>query len=170
MPASLEDLQKQVNILERLIRQLILARQKKSGKKSRQALLYEQARLHIGRDASPMDIVSDDLGCAESVTNIIAKVIDFPIIVGTATLYERLSKDTRFTRVNEHAGPGTIVVSPTGSGNGKIRGHTGILGPDKSIMSNDSVLAIWRQNYTIDSWTARYKGIGNLPITYFRLD
>lgn len=139
------------------------------GKKTLQERLFIEARNWLGKDASPLDIASDELGCAESISNIISKVTDFPIITGTWTLWDKMDKDPRFKRVAENNGRGTIVISPTGTGNHKIRGHAGILGEGVDIMSATSRDGIFRTNYTIGSWKERYKGIGMFPIYYYKL-
>ena len=164
------DTLERVKIIRRLIKLLMQLIALKRKTKSRQHLLYERARLYIGRDASPLDLVNDDLGCAESVSQIISKIVPFPIITGTWTLNDRLAGDLKFQRVNENAGPGTIIISPTGTGNGKIRGHVGILGPDKTIMANDSALGLWRQSYTVESWRQRFQTMGGFPVYFYRLD
>ncbi len=170
MPTEIENLQLRISLLKRILVLMRLLVQKKRGRKSKQELLYQRAKLTIGRDASPLDIVNDDLGCAESVTQIISKIVPFSIITGTWTLNDRLQKDHRFSRVNENAGPGTIIISPTGTGNGRIRGHVGILAQNKAIMANDSVLGVWRQTYTVESWRERYQKHGGFPIFFYRLD
>ena len=170
MPAKTENLQLRISLMRRLIAKLTLLIAMKRGKKSKQELLFQRAKITIGRDASPLDIVNDDLGCAESVTQIISKIVPIPIITGTWTLNDYFSKDWRFSRANENAGPGAIIISPTGTGNGRIRGHVGILGPNKTIMANDSALGIWRQTYTVESWRTRYQKHGGFPVYFYRLD
>lgn len=127
--------------------------------------LLQAALDHIGLDASPNDLVDDVVGCAESVTTILRTVTTFPLITGTWTLRDELERDTRFTKTGIPM-PGDIVISPTGTGNGSIRGHAGIVGRNGSIMSNDSYTGKWMANYTIDTWRARYVTKGGMP-TYF---
>lgn len=128
--------------------------------------LHDAAKGVIGQDASPSDLAPDELGCAESVSNIVRKVLpDFPIITGTWTLEQKLKTDKRFTRVLTPS-KGTIVISATGTGNGKIAGHVGIFG-DGVIMSNDSATGKFMPNFTLEGWTKRYKGIGGFPINYY---
>lgn len=129
--------------------------------------LYLLAKSKIGSDASPLDIVNDDLGCAESVTTILKELIDFPVITGTWTLNDMLSKDPRFQRGYGGQTEGRIIISPTGTGNGTIRGHVGIMGPGGVIMSATSADGIWRQNYTVEKWKNRYAAEGRLPIYYY---
>jgi hypothetical protein len=132
--------------------------------------IYESALSFVGKDASPDDLASDELGCAESVTNVIKKVLpDFPIITGTWTLYDRLRKDTRFKKVTTPQ-VGDIIISPTGSvAKATFPGHVGVVGMGHTIMSNSSATGIFESNYTFESWRARYRNIGGYPIYYFRL-
>ena len=75
--------------------------------------IYQEARKWLGKEASPKDLAPDEVGCAESVSNIVNYVIpDFPAgVVSTINLKEILSKDPRFhTELNIQAGD--IIVSP----------------------------------------------------------
>lgn len=128
--------------------------------------IYRAALSNLGRDASPADLADDVVGCAESVTTIIKPILGTPIILGTYTLYEYLSSSPLFQRVDVPQ-KGTILVSPTGMGNGSISGHTGIIGQNGSIMSNSSFTGQWSSNYTIDTWKARYTDMGGIPMFYF---
>ncbi len=137
--------------------------------KTRAQMLYEHALAAIGTDASPVDVASDDLGCAESVSNLISKVISFPIITGTWTLWDVFRRDKRFEEVSEYGGRGIIVICATGTGNGKIRGHVGILGENKEIMSSSSETGLWGVFYNIKTWKKRYGDIGDFTTFYFRM-
>jgi hypothetical protein len=96
---------------------------------------------------------------------------DFPIITGTWVLNDTLSKDARFKQVVLFdALPGDIIVSPTGYGNGTMpNGHTGVISDNNRIYSNDSATGKWLQNYTVQSWTARYKLSGGYPCNVYRI-
>lgn len=127
-------------------------------------MLLEASRQYEGEDASPQDFVDDALGCAESVSRVIQAIYpDFPVITGTWTLREHLRQDKRF-KATLNMDPGNVIVCPTGSGNGKIRGHTGVIGKDNRIYSNNSFTGIWEPNYTVDEWINRYVGLGKLKI------
>lgn len=135
----------------------------------RRMLLYNTALDYIGVDASPADLVDDVVGCAESVTQILRKVVPTtPIITGTWTLDRHLARSRHWVLVGSPM-PGDVVISPTGTGNGSIRGHVGIVGKNQVIMSNDSYSGKWMANYTIDRWRARYVGQGRMPMQYYRL-
>ena len=131
-------------------------------------LLLRRALDHIGTDASPQDKVDDVLGCAESVTTILNKVRPTPIILGTWTLMDYLDKSPHYKRVTVPM-PGNIIVSATGTGNGRIRGHTGIVGRNNAIMSNDSYTGKWMSNYTLATWRDRYERKGGIPTKFYSL-
>ena len=131
--------------------------------------LLEEAYKYIGVDASPGDRADDVLGCAESVTEILKKVRPrTPIILGTWTLNEYF-KNTKGYRQVTVPMPGDIVISPTGMGNGKIRGHVGIVGRRGTILSNSSASGKWMSFYTLESWNKRYQKKGGITTTYYSL-
>lgn len=120
--------------------------------------LTEEARLMLGKDASPRNLAPQELSCAEGVSNIIHSVLpDFPAgIVGTPELYQLLSKSEHFVRVTDPK-PGCVVISPTVIRDGvKVHGHTGIYLTYSKIASNSSSSGLWTQNYTRDSWIAYF--------------
>jgi hypothetical protein len=132
--------------------------------------LYQAARRVLNTDASPRDRAHDEVGCAETVTEIIKSVLPtFPIILGTATLLEHLKKDTRFVQVSTPQA-GDIILSPTGSSSSTIvrNGHVGICGEGNEIMSNTSADGIFRANYTQETWDKRWTQNGYTKY-YFRL-
>lgn len=144
------------------------------GKKEKEPIpsnvkLFNAAETMIGFDASPLDFVGDDLGCAESVCNIINQVIELPIITGTWTLWNRFRNDRRFQHTLNSREVGTIIISPTGTGNGSIRGHVGIVGENETIMSANSFTGRWEYNYTLKMWRERYEKKGGFPTYYYKL-
>ena len=121
--------------------------QKKYNKpmENKREALYKEAVKVLGTDASPFDLTSDELGCIDSLTNVISKVIPQRIMIGTWTFWDYIKKDPRFQEIREHeAKAGDIIISPTGES--KIpkekrtirHGHAGIWGENDKIMSNDS--------------------------------
>ena len=134
--------------------------------------ILEAAESMLGKDASPRDYAPDDLGCAESVANILHAVdpsID-PLIVSTAILFKILDKNPNYERVLDIE-PGCILVSPTGyqgSGGALSNGHTGIFLTETKIASNSSASGLWEQNYTLNSWIARYRVKGKYPLYVFK--
>lgn len=133
--------------------------------------LYETALSMLGTDASPKDEAPDDVGCADSVTQVILKVFPNCIngSVGTAELYKQLNSSPQFMKVIEFKF-GDIIISPTGMGKNSSmpHGHTGIVGENEEIMSNSSTDGIWKVNYTVSSWVDRFRKIGKYPIYFFR--
>lgn len=119
-----------------------------------------------------------DVGCAEAASFILQKsgVAGLPDtgIAGTATLYEWLKSNPRFTRIYAPE-PGAIIISPTGYGNGSVSGHVGFLGykghvypGDYGIVSNDSQTGLLLELWDLTSWLKYYGSIGGLPVAYFR--
>lgn len=135
--------------------------------------LYEEAVKYLGNDASPKDLVSDNFGCAESVSNIIAGLVrGFPILTGTWSLYDMLRLSMRFMSVPEGQEPlpGDVIVCVTGQGKGTVaNGHAGIVGLEGVIMSNDSRTGKFEANYTFKTWDDRYVKQGKYPVHIFRL-
>ncbi len=115
--------------------------------------LYRAAVAHLGRDASPKDIVNDEVACVESLVTILRTlIVTFPFVTGTWSLYDVL-RQRPDTIVVSNPQPGDIVLSVTGMGNGIVKnGHTGVVGLDGTIMSNDSGDGVWKSNYTVESW------------------
>jgi hypothetical protein len=134
--------------------------------------LYTYAKSLIGTDASPKDLVKDGVGCAESVSTILRKLIPtFPIVTGTWSLYDALRSSVEFSAISEANGllPGDIILCVTGQGNANVpNGHVGILGENGGIMSNNSQTGLWDVHYTMESWKAYFVAKGGYPIHYFR--
>lgn len=132
-----------------------------------QGKLYLEAVLSIGKDASPIDLAGDSNGCAESVTNVLRKILpEVPVILGTYTLLEHLKQSPRFQQT-VFLRPGTIVICATGTGNGRIQGHVGIVGKQAIIMSSDSATGLWLENFTYGSWYHKYHNVGGFKVYLF---
>lgn len=128
--------------------------------------IYQEALLWIGKDASPQDVVNDEVGCVESVANIVRRVMPLPQMYGTAALLAYLNKSKQWQATLDPK-PGNLIVAATGTGNGSIPGHCGIHAGNNLIMSNTSADGIWRQNYTIETWVRRYRQNGGMRVHYF---
>lgn len=129
--------------------------------------IHALAVLLKGQDLSY--IVPSVVGCAESVTRILYTLgIINNVITGTYTLFEWLNTSGRFIKV-QIPQAGDVILSPTGLGNGKIQGHTGIIDSNNRVLSNDSMSGRWSSNYTLLTWTSRYKVLGGLPVYYYRI-
>lgn len=133
--------------------------------------LYITAVSCLGTDVTPDDIVPDEYDCADTVNQVFYKTFNEFIGGGASTysMYRSLGDVSRFDRVDIPK-CGDIIISPTGYGNGNLsNGHVGIVGQSGVIMSNNSYIGLFEENYTLDSWKARYGDKGGYPIAYFRV-
>lgn len=127
--------------------------------------LYKVGYSCLGVDMAP---TQDALGCSESLYYVMkhAGVPNLPkhAILGTAEMAVWLSKN-----LSAYANPlpGDIIISPTGSGNGLIRGHTGIVG-NINIMSNNSKTYLWDDEWNLKKWLNYYQKYGGLSTKYYR--
>ena len=123
----------------------------------------------LGKDASPKDLVDDDVGCAETVSTILHELwADIPVISGTYTLWDYLKFSGKFKEILIPQS-GDIVISPTGTGNGRIKnGHVGFVGEGEVIISNDSSTGLLLENYTRSAWKAKFVTLGGFPMRYYR--
>lgn len=135
--------------------------------------IFEYCLTQLGKDASPKDLAPDELGCAETVTTILNHLFpDVPVLIGTTQLYDYLLESPYFAKVGTPMA-GDIIISPTGFGgfNGITNGHTGFVGNNDSIMSNSSLspnVGKFLQNYTYQTWVARWGKLGGYPVLTFR--
>lgn len=108
----------------------------------------------LDTDVSPEDLAQDEVGCANSVSDLIKRVLpDFPIILGTSQLFWKLHIDKRFKLVTTPS-KGCIIISPTVGG---TIGHTGIFITAERIASNNSNTGLFQGNYNWpDSWIATF--------------
>lgn len=134
-------------------------------------ILFATAVKALGTDASPHDVAPDEYGCAETVWDVLDSTglpNDIPFTVSTNQLYKGLLASKYFIKVDQPL-EGDILISPTGYGNGNLsNGHVGIIGQLPAIMSNSSATGKFEENYTLDTWKARYVDIGGYPMAYFR--
>lgn len=138
---------------------------------TRSERLHKEAVSALGTDVSPRDIAPDTLGCAESVSNLIQRIIgDFPIITGTWSLMNKFIHDDRFSAVFGTPEPGDIIICATGTGNGVIKnGHVGIMNSGTTIMSNDSESGLWKENFTLEHWNSYFRDKGGFKVHIYRL-
>lgn len=158
---SLPGLIRSLNYLQALLKTLTMTKETPSDK------IYNRAVAMIGTDASPSDIAPDELGCAESVSTILNGLYpDFPIITGTATLYETISKRKDFVRLTKPE-RGCLIIYPTGYGNGGLKnGHIFIYGDDNHLYSNNSnskPKGLWDDHWTLAEARTYYQGKGGYP-------
>ena len=139
-------------------------------RKNNRLIFYNAALNALGTDASPNDIVPDELGCAETVNEIHKKAFGVPIggDVSTYRMYAALQASPYFKRVKEPL-EGDVIISPTGYGNIRIMtGHVGIVGELTKIMNNDSITGKFIQKYTLKTWKERWQDKGGYPIHFYR--
>ena len=129
--------------------------------------LHEVAISCLGLD---MTVYEKELGCAETINNVVFKT--FGDYAGgnlsTYRMYHSIKNNRKFIEVKQSL-PGDIVLSPTGHGNGKIKnGHVGIVSFGGKILSNDSKTGRFMPNYDFKSWNKRYKVKGGFPVLFYR--
>lgn len=151
---------KQISVLEKILKALQLMK----------PTLLEVCEAHLGMDASPNDEAPDELGCANTVTALLKKVYpETPIITGTWTLWQYLKDPKNGFKPAVNYEPGTIIISPTGTGQGT--GHVGIFLENGLIASNSSLppnVGKFIQNYTLGTWQARYRDKQKMPIYLYQ--
>jgi hypothetical protein len=131
--------------------------------------LVELSEGYFNTDPTPKDEVSDYIACVHSLTTILKKMFsDFPVMTYTPTLLNFLQMDKRFKATTEWK-EGTIIISPTNTGNGKIMGHCGCLGKAGKIFSNSSETGLWSDKYSTIDWIDRYSRKGGLALYLFEL-
>lgn len=140
--------------------------------------IYNTAKANLGKHLTMNPAVSQEVGCAESVSKILSlagiPAIPQAGIAGTAQLYQWLSTNPHFLRV-EAPVQGAVIISPTGYGNGTIEGHTGILGAfgintpnEYGILSNNSDNGLFQEKWNLLTWYEYYGQKGGLPIAIFK--
>jgi hypothetical protein len=126
--------------------------------------LLAKAKAEVGVLSTKGDPDTEDgrLGCADAVTKILNK-LGFPIRPTPST--DKLDQELGgagwhkidVTTSGAVVPPGAVIVSPT---RGAQHGHTGIVGENGLIYSNDSNTGLWKRNYTIATWLNKYKQLG----------
>ena len=128
--------------------------------------LYDIAKASLGEHLCGEQHL---LGCALTVNAIFKSAFGSEIGGGASTIemYSVLKNDNRFKPI-DIPNYGDIIISPTGTGNGKIVGHVGIVGK-YGIMSNDSKTGTLQEKYTQLTWNNYYKNYGGIPTKFFRV-
>lgn len=154
-------MKRHVNILQVIINTLMLFSTPKK-------TLLQVCTEGLGKDITPDDLIPDTVSCAITVSTLLNSIDStFPKVAGTWTLWDILAHRKDYQRVTVPS-PETIVISPTGTGNGSIPGHTGIIMEDGTIASNDSATGKFIKNYTLDTWARRYVDKGGFKIYMFK--
>lgn len=134
-----------------------------------QEKLYETAKGCLNEHLTLDPSVPAEKGCAEAVSAVLAKAgfagLPAQGIAGTAALYGFMAGSPRF-QLTQFPKQGDIIISPTGYGNGRIEGHTGIVA-QYGILSNDSASGLWKETWAMDSWNSYYGASGGLPVLYY---
>lgn len=131
---------------------------------ARQVLTY--ARLMKGRDLSKQ--VDNEVGCAESVTRVLAAVFPYcRIITGTASLEQFLVTSPHFKEI---PGPvnGAIGVAATVVVNGVVtkRGHVGIA-DGAMLWNNRSKTGLWGLWYSIQAFVYLFGKQKGMRVRWF---
>ena len=148
-------------------------------KVSMEETVYNQTKLAVqsGKHLTLNPVVPNKVGCAEAVSTILSRsgISDGPQgIEGTADLLAWLQKSSHMQEIQEPEA-GAIIINATGTGNGSIEGHTGILGAfntafanDWGICSNDSATGFFLERWNLTRWQAYYRDAGGMPTHIFR--
>lgn len=127
--------------------------------------LYAIAYSCLGIDMAP---TQDEVGCAEAVSFVMLKA-GIPGVPRGGILSTQLLNKWLKEHLTEVDSPefGDIAIFPTGSGNGKIRGHVFIVGKHK-WMSNNSNTTLWDDHWTGKKALEYYAKYGGLSTHYYR--
>lgn len=129
--------------------------------------LLEVAMNSLGKDLRT-GVAPKNLACVEHLVQVIKKVVYIPEMYHTSDLGKYIKHSSLWKGTLELK-PGNLILSITGTGNGSIRGHAGIILDDGKIASNDSITGKWDDYHTIDSWRRRYSTKGGMKILVFEL-
>ncbi|RJQ33855.1 hypothetical protein C4568_03580 [Candidatus Parcubacteria bacterium] len=139
--------------------------------KTRREKFYDYAYQCLGQKKGLDRSIPKEVNCANALSHVLIGfgVSGLPIkgIASSATLDRWFAKSPGFEKVSEPQF-GDIISSPTGSGNGKIRGHVGVVGKHQ-IMSNNSRTGLWQSHWTLKEWIDYYQKYGGLKTNYYRL-
>lgn len=131
--------------------------------------LYTLSKSFLGMHLSLNNAVPWGVGCAEAVSKLLKEfdITGIPAagIEGTLALEQFMAGSAQFQEIYTYT-PGAALVAATGTGNGKIRGHTGICGYN-SIMSNNSETGKWDTQWDITRFLAYYETYGGMKVRYF---
>lgn len=135
-----------------------------------QTRLLVLAKSLLGKHLTLDESIPAMVGCAEAVSFVLRQ-FGFTIpnggIAGTASLLAFLLQYSGVKEVSSPT-PGCLLVAATGTGNGKNRGHTGVMGENGIIMSNNSETGKWDTQWNLTRWLANYDGYGGIKTRYFQ--
>jgi hypothetical protein len=151
------------------IQQRLDALNSQSPHPSRATLIYNAALACENTLVCPFhDLQDGNLACAFAVNRVVEFATSSPVdnSISTDGLFDSLR--TKADEIDAPT-PGAIVISPT---QGAVHGHVGVVGQNNLIYSNSSEVAtmgVFRQNYTVASWTADLADRRGLKLHYFTL-
>lgn len=151
-----------------LMKNLIILLKAKKQPVGRIPSLYEVAYGLIGKHCTLNNSVDKSTGCAQAMSYILKKygaLIPNNGISGTYELNEWLKKNATEIKTPD---VGSIIIYPTGSGNGKIRGHVFVCGY-RNLMSNSSKTGLWSCDWTLEKAKKYYEEYGGLKPYYYRI-
>ena len=132
--------------------------------------LYTVAKSLLGKHLTLNPLVDQRLGCAQALSYVLKQVKWTSIpkhgIDGTAGLLQWFNGHIELFKEVSEPQIGTIILNVTGTGNGKVRGHVGIVGKN-SIMSNNSQSGLWDTHWDLETWKAYYEKFGGMKTHYF---
>lgn len=135
-------------------------------------VLYNKAYSLLGVHCTMDDSIPAVIGCGEAMSYVLnaSELVAMPLkgIAGTAAWLDYMRKSPLFVEV-ETPTVGSIIVSATGTGNGVVRGHIGLVGKFH-IMSNNSGNGLWGDQWTLPQWIAHYEVFGGIKTRYFQLN
>lgn len=139
--------------------------------------LHSQAVEQVDRFSSAAGPDQGNLACVWAVRHIAHQVLGRWITRtnGTAVFDQELRACFGHTAQDDEVAAGGIIISPTETvGTRRNIGHVGLLGPhtgngSRLIYSNSSSAAKWKQNFTLESWIAKYRGAKGLKVRFFPL-
>ena len=136
--------------------------------KSVKDLLIEEAEKAIDKDITPNDEIPDKVSCVAQIVALLQKVMEFPDLTYTPDLLNFLKQDKRFKGTLD-LDIGNIMLNATGTGNGSVRGHVGIIWKNGRILANNSYTGKLDTYYTIDMWRDRFRIKGGMTTYVFSL-
>jgi len=152
-----------VNLYKQVVALFLKQQEKKTVARER---LHEKAKEWLGKDARPQKLAPQDLGCVEALSTVIGSFDpSFPTITYTPKLKEYLDMSKKYRQVLAYQ-PGCIIVSPTVPD--QFVGHTGVVGENEVIYSNNSRTGLWDDYYTLKTWIERYREMGGLKIYFYQ--
>lgn len=127
--------------------------------------IYETALSCLGKDLT--SLAPNEYGCAETVSRILLQSgCDIKVVVSTIELNQIFYNSPVWRRVST-AVPGDVIISPT---EGSNVGHTGIVGMDGKIISNNSYTGLVDTHLNMQSWYDFYGKRKVMPIFFYHRD